>query len=323
MQRSISLLPAFSKVMERLVLTRVKWSDQPINPYSLGFGSGVVTSDALATLIYTAAPMTALRRGYKSRLATLFLDLEKDFELVSKEVLLESAALLGIRGQVLMWLEGYLTSQTGIVQFQRKKSKVNHLINGTPQASNLSPTLFSMVINQILQLNLGSKVQMIAYADDLAIHGGPIGCDILYKQMTMALNKIETKAMQLGLKFSPDKCEAIWYRSNNPDWNFKIAGEEIPWGASVKYLGIIIDKRQHFKKQGMRFILGVPRTTNVNMMRHDLHMLPVEHRANLSRAKLYRKIRGNPKHPLHDTINKRQRNGWTTEIQQCHQLASR
>ena len=119
--------------------------------------------------------MTAIRRGYKSRSDTIFLDLEKAFELVSKEILLESAALLGIRGQLLMWLDDYITNRTGIVQFQGKKSKVNHLINGTPQGSSLSPTLFKMVINQLLQPNLGSKVQMIAYADDLAIHGGPIG----------------------------------------------------------------------------------------------------------------------------------------------------
>ena len=51
-------------------------------------------------------------------------------------------------------------------------------------------------------------------------------------------------------------------------------------------------------------------------------MLPVEHTSKLSRAKLYRKIRGNPKHPLHDTINRRQRNAWTTEIHECHRLAS-
>ena len=50
-----------------LVLTRVNWYAQPINLYSLGFRSGVGTIDALATLIYMAAPMTALRRGYKSR----------------------------------------------------------------------------------------------------------------------------------------------------------------------------------------------------------------------------------------------------------------
>ena len=125
-------------------------------------------------------------------------------------MLLESAALLGIRGQLLVWLDDYLTNRIGTVQFQGKKSKINHLTNGTPQGSSLSPTLFNMVINRLLQLDLGSKVQMIAYADDFAIHGESIGEDKLYEQMTTALKKNETKAMQLGLNFSPNKCEALW-----------------------------------------------------------------------------------------------------------------
>ena len=62
---------------ERLVVARVKWSAQPIDSYSLGFRSGVGTIDVIATLIHTAAPITTLRRGYKSCLATIFLDLEK------------------------------------------------------------------------------------------------------------------------------------------------------------------------------------------------------------------------------------------------------
>ena len=72
-----------------------------------------------------------------------------------------------------MWVDEYIANRTGTVQFQGNNSKVNQLTNGTPQGSSLSPTLFNMVINQLLQLNLGSKVQMIAYADDLAIHGAP------------------------------------------------------------------------------------------------------------------------------------------------------
>ena len=73
----------------------------------------------------------------------------------------------------------------------------------------------------------------------------------------------------------------------------------------------------------MRLILGVPRATSAKMIRHKLQMLPVEDRATLSRAKLYRKMKGNTKHPLHATINMRQRNGWTTEIQECHQRVPR
>ena len=58
-------------------------------------------------------------------------------------------------------------------------------------------------------------------------------------------------------------------------------------------------------------------------MRHELQMLPVELREKLCIAQLYRKIRGNRKHQLHAAINRRQLNGWTTEIQGCHRLVSR
>ena len=84
-----------------------------------------------------------------------------------------------------------------------------------------------------------------------------------------------------------------------------------------------IDRLQVSQNQEMRLIMGVPRGTSAKMMRHELQMLPVEHRERLSRAKLYRKVRGNTKHPLHTTLNRRQQNGWTTEIQECHRLASR
>ena len=40
-------------------------------------------------------------------------------------------------------------------------------------------------------------------------------------------------------------------------------------------------------------------------------------------SQLYRRIRGNVHHLLHTTIGRRQRNGWTAEIQECHRLVSR
>ena len=84
-----------------------------------------------------------------------------------------------------------------------------------------------------------------------------------------------------------------------------------------------IDRLHAAQNQGMRLILGVPRGTSAKMMRHELQMLPVEKRVQLMRDKLYRKIRGNTHHPLNITIDRRQRNGWTTEIQECHRLVSR
>ena len=121
--------------------------------------------------------------------------------------------------------------------------------NGTPQGSSLSPTLFNMVVNQLLQLNLGKGTQMIAYADDIAISICNMEEHDVYQKMTTALERIKLEAARLGLKFSLSKCEAIWYRSKNPEWHFRIAGEDIPWSSSVKYLEVTIDKGLKFRKQ--------------------------------------------------------------------------
>ena len=86
---------------------------------------------------------------------------------------------------------------------------------------------------------------------------------------------------------------------------------------------INIGMLQVTQNQEMSIILGVTQCTTAKIMRHKLYMLPVEHRAKQSRAKLYQQIRGNTHHPLHITVNRRQRNGWTTEEQQCQRLASR
>ena len=84
-----------------------------------------------------------------------------------------------------------------------------------------------------------------------------------------------------------------------------------------------IDRLHASQNQWVRLILGVPQGRSARMMKHKLQLLPVEHRAKLCRAKLYRNIIGNTNHPLPTTINRKQRNEWTTEIQECHRLASR
>ena len=131
--------------------------------------------------------------------------------------------------------------------------------------------------------------------------------------MATALKNIETKVMQLGLKLK-FKLKTNVRPRNDTDWNFKIAGEEISWRASVKYLGVIIDKKLNIRKQidyirqktdrkmnlltigrqhkyfeefihinytintGVRSSYfrhdGVPRGTSAKIMRHELQMLP-------------------------------------------------
>ena len=146
---------------------------------------------------------------------------------------------------------------------------------GTPQGSILGPTLFNMVINQLLQLNLGIKVQMITYADDLAIHGVAIGDNILYKQITTVQKKIETKAMQLGLKLSqtsvrPYGIEATTQTGISRSLEKRSHGEH-----QSNTSWVIMDKRLNLRNDGPyqhRHVTGLPESMETyysgSTMRH-------------------------------------------------------
>ena len=53
------------------------------------------------------------------------------------------------------------------------------------------------------------------------------------------------------------------------------------------------------------------------MMRHKLQMLPEEYREKISRVNIIQE------YPLYNTLNRRQRNGWTIDIHECHRHALR
>ena len=247
--RPISLLPVLSKVMERMVLNRIKWSAHPFHNMSMGFRPGVGTMDAIATLLQHVSPIKTYRNGHSTRTVAIFLDLEKAFELVSAEVILECMIKQGIGGKLLIWVRDFLHQRKGAVHFQGHDSEVGNFTNGTPQGSSLSPTLFNMVINQLLKLDMGHGIYLTAYADDLVLYGSGDSEDTIWDKMTTALGRLETKATQLGLNFSPTKCEAMWFRANNPTWHFRIGGQIIPWKSVVKYLGVMVDKRLTFRQQ--------------------------------------------------------------------------
>ena len=110
---------------------------------------------------------------------------------------------------MLKWLQGFLTHLSGKVKFQNEKSSTLQFMNGTPQGSCLMPTLFSYVINGLLNLKLPSTVQLVAYADDLILSCVHIDKDRVVNNLQHSLNILNATAMSYGLQFylqNPKRC---------------------------------------------------------------------------------------------------------------------
>ena len=117
--------------------------------------------------------------------------MEKAFDKVWKDGLKNKLLRLGIRGYLYNWICNYLEKRTARVQVQGKHSRKRILEQGVPQGGILSPTLFLIYINDIME-GIPTGVHSAMYADDLALWTGGEAIAVAKNRMHGALHKLES-----------------------------------------------------------------------------------------------------------------------------------
>ena len=235
--RPISLLPCLSKVMDKIMLNRLLYAADPVKNSALGFRKGVGTMDAITNLVHH------LSKYRRHCVGAILIDIEKAFEMVDRNVILDNLTNAGVKGKLLSWLQNYLTDRKGCVSFQGKQSAQRSFVKGIPQGSSLSPTLFNYAAKELLKTVLPPGVKIHSYADDFVVYASHQHEHILKEKLQTALDILARKMTTLGLKLSTQKTEAIWFNKNTPQWRFRVNQQPINWSASVKYLGVMLDKK--------------------------------------------------------------------------------
>ena len=239
--RPISLLSCISKILEIMILNRIKHIAQSLHYNAFGFKSGYGTNDAIATFI------SDITRTSKPNLA-VFIDLEKAFELANSTVILNNLAKRGVRGRLLAWLKDYLTNRSATLTFKGAQSQPQQFENGTPQGSSLSPTLFNYLIDELMQTKLPKNVKLLAYADDLVLYTIIDNIHQSKTRLQLALNSISDLISSLGLKISTEKTKSLAINCGREAiGNLILNNTPLEWTDSCKYLGLIVDKSLTFR----------------------------------------------------------------------------
>ena len=144
----------------------------------------------------------------KNSCVAIFLDVDKAFDTVQHDGILIKLERLGIKGNLIRFIENFLSHRSIKVRVNNKLSSSYLLQKGVPQGSVISPTLFSVIMNGIFD-GLPDGVQTSIYADDGALWTIHSNLPEAMKTMQKSLNIIEIWSRKWEMEISTAKTKVM------------------------------------------------------------------------------------------------------------------
>ena len=161
--RPVSLLPVFSKVLERIVYNRLfNFVIKHKLLYTSQYGFQKDLSTELAILELQDRINTSLNE--KECCVGIFMDLSKAFDTLDHDILLNKLNHYGIRGIALSWFQNYLSDRNQYVCINGCNSELLPITCGVPQGSILGPLLCLIYVNDLATIS--KYAATILFADD-------------------------------------------------------------------------------------------------------------------------------------------------------------
>ena len=242
--RPIGLLPVLSKVLERLIKSRITFRskiDKSWNSNQFGFRSGKSTEDALISICKT------VKQAKLKNEATVLISLDIDaaFDSAWYPYLHERLRASKCPNNIHLLLINYLKFRLVNLHYGGTAVK-SSTYRGVIQGSVLGPVLWNLVLDGLLYLSLPDHCSIGAFADDVFLLVRGKNREELESRTNSALVEIVNWSKVAKLHFNASKSQALCFHRKHQDVLIVMDGMDIPISKSIKILGIHLDNKLNF-----------------------------------------------------------------------------
>ena len=248
--RPISLLPIFSKIMERLIYNQfIEFINEQkiLSELQFGFQKNKSTEQAITSIISNIT--NSLSNKHSSY--CIFLDFAKAFDTVNHQILIEKLKYYGVDGTTLDLFKSYLSNRSQVVEVNGKMSEKGTIKHGVPQGSILGPLLFLLYINDISQSS--DILKFFLFADDTTVYYSADPSDEnTEKILNTELEKVSCWLAANKLSLNVKKSNFLHFhygKTEKKALQIKINNTLVEEKDTTKYLGTFIDNNLTWKTQ--------------------------------------------------------------------------
>ena len=245
--RPISLTSFLLKTLERIIDKRLRetvLTSFPIHRNQHAYQNGRSTETALHCLI------SKIEDAYEKNQYALgaFFDIQGAFDNAPYKAILKSLKRRYTPDMIQNWTRSLLLTRKVQVEIGNSSRTVK-ATKGCPQGGVLSPLLWSLVVDELLNIMHNNDIYTQAYSDDGTILLTGSNITELSNTMQTALNEVQEWCKNNDLSISPEKTELILFTRKRKIGNWTephLNGTQLARKEEVKYLGVTLDTKLNF-----------------------------------------------------------------------------
>ena len=240
--RPISILPAISKIFEKLLEKQMyTFMENKLSDLLCGFRKRHGTQHALFKLLQKWQQTL----DSSKKVGTVLIDLSKAFDTLPHDLLPAKLKAYGFSKKSVKFLSSYLNHRFQRVKLSSVFSEWLEVILGVPQGSILGPLLFNIFINDLVFFI--EKTDLCNFADDNTLSSCSQSLDevidSLQNDLSIALKWFKWNQ----LVANPNKFQVMFLGVSNPsNCDLVVAGKNLKHNNGVKLLGLWIDCNLNF-----------------------------------------------------------------------------